>query len=123
MENGGERTERCISKRVAPRLNGVLCGSRWIIRARLSQTRGRRRGIPWCDIPAKKHARIWLFRSAAMIFVFQVTIGFSAEPVKLPAKEKNTALSYESGKERMRDSGDEYFRIERFPVPAEAELI
>lgn len=56
---------------------------------------------------------------------FSFEINLSSHSQRLPMRERvqNKVMHISADAERRRDSGDEYFRIEHFPVPAEAELI
>jgi glucose/arabinose dehydrogenase len=57
-------------------------------------------------------------------FSFHVLLGTGDEPLPVPARKiENPSKTFSAAPEARRDSGDDHFRIEHFPLPAEAELI
>ncbi len=57
-------------------------------------------------------------------FAFDIFLGTQDEPLPIsPRSVPSAARVFSAAAETRSDSGDEYFRIEHFPLPAEAELI
>ena len=57
-------------------------------------------------------------------FSFHVLLGTSTEPLAIPNRKiQNPGKTFAAAAEKRRDSGDEFFRIEHFPLPPEAELM
>jgi hypothetical protein len=57
-------------------------------------------------------------------FSFHIVLSTDAEPLPIPARKiENSPKTRSAAPEMRRDSGDEHFRIEHFPLPPEAELI
>ena len=57
-------------------------------------------------------------------FSFEITISSTRKPLAPAMQKKTTTLKrHAADVQGRKDSGDEYYRIEHFPVPAQAELI
>lgn len=64
------------------------------------------------EIPGKKER-----------FSFRLWTGNSDAPLPIAKREKVAVKTFTAATEKRRDSGDEHYRIEHFPLPPEAELV